>query len=188
MYALFFVETAKIEKLSFAPLKRIDNHNTMHQNFIEKYRNIKLLSDAKNIMPEKIKEETKFVELLVGVNKQNVESVFRQIDEDNVKKACEIIEFSVEIRPLEVESFLTLVSFITSKFDVESIKYAVRKENKAFTEFKAGDKAILTIKGLGKGEVDIVNHEGDLCIFSESGGYLRMTEYSTRNDLRLDKI
>ena len=57
-----------------------------------------------------------------------------------------------------------------------------------FTEFKAGDKATLTIKGLGSGVVDIVNHEGDLCIFSESQGYLRMTEYSTRNDLRLDII
>ena len=57
-----------------------------------------------------------------------------------------------------------------------------------FTEFKAGDKATLTIKGVGEGEVEIVKHEGDLCIFSESEGYLRMTEFHTRNDLRLDII
>lgn len=57
-----------------------------------------------------------------------------------------------------------------------------------FTEFKAGDKATLTIRGLGSGVVDIVKHEGDLCIFNESEGYLRMTEFHTRNDLRLDKV
>jgi len=85
-------------------------------SFVPDDRIVKLISDAEGLMPEKIKKETNFVEMLVGVNKENVKGVFRQIDEDNVKKACEIIDFAVEIRPLEVESFLTLVFLISSKF------------------------------------------------------------------------
>ena len=90
----------------------------VQKRFIPDDRTVELLSDAVNLMSENTKKETKFVELLVGINEINVESVFRQIDEDNVKKACKIINISVEIRPLEIENFLTLVSLISSKFSV----------------------------------------------------------------------
>jgi redox-regulated HSP33 family molecular chaperone len=36
-------------------------------------RTIKLLSDAESLMPENINKETKFVNLLIGVNKENIE-------------------------------------------------------------------------------------------------------------------
>jgi hypothetical protein len=96
-----------------------DNHS--NDPFMSQDRIVKLLSDSVNLMPENIKKETEFVELLVGVNNKNVESVFRQIDEDNFKKASEIINFAVEIRLLEVESFLKLVSLILYKFGAENI-------------------------------------------------------------------
>jgi ankyrin repeat protein len=91
------------------------------KRFIFENRTVKLLSDAVDLMPEKFKKETEFVRMIVGVNKTNVESVFRQIDEKNFKKTCEIIDFSVEIRPLEVDSFLKLVSLISSKFGVDNL-------------------------------------------------------------------
>jgi ankyrin repeat protein len=85
---------------------------------VSKGRSIKLLSDSESIMPEKIKQETKLIEMIVGVNEENVENVFAHINEDNVKKACKIISFAAEIRPLKIESFLILSSLISSKFGV----------------------------------------------------------------------
>ena len=63
-------------------------------------------------MPEKYKIEAKLVE-----------NIFGQINEDNVKRTYKIINYSVKIRPFEVESFLTLVSLIYTKFGAENLKY-----------------------------------------------------------------
>jgi ankyrin repeat protein len=117
---------------------------------------IKLLSKAARLMPEKIKKETEFVEMIIGVNKENVEHVFTLINEDNVKKAGDIINFSVEIRPKEIETFLTLVSLISSKFGDDKLQdfsnYFLsilasqdvlpqeneEEDNEAYTEFATG--------------------------------------------------
>ena len=108
-------------------------------------RTVKLLSDVESLMPERIKIETKFIERLVGAKKENVESVFRQINEDNFKKVYKIIDFLVEIRPLEVESLLTLVSRISSKFGVDNLprslnyfRSLIAQGREAFTEFTIG--------------------------------------------------
>jgi ankyrin repeat protein len=98
-------------------------HFGAKEGFITENRTVKLLSDSEELMPENIKKETKFVDLIVRVSKENVESVFKQITEDKVNKACEIIDFSVDIRPLEIENFLTLVSLISSKFGVDNLPY-----------------------------------------------------------------
>jgi ankyrin repeat protein len=84
-------------------------------------RTVKLLSDSLELMSETMKKETDFVEMLLEIKKENVDSIFKQIDEDNVKKACKIIFFSVKIRSMEVESFITLVSLISSKFGIDSL-------------------------------------------------------------------
>jgi hypothetical protein len=97
-----------------------------------------ILSDAEGLMPENIKKEAKFVELFVGIKKENVEGVFGQINEDNVQKACKIITFSADIRPLEVESLSTLVSLILSKFNVGSIGQTIQAYCDSFTKFVSG--------------------------------------------------
>jgi hypothetical protein len=52
----------------------------MKNNLVSEERTVKLLSDSINLMPENIKKEAKFIELIKGVNKENIESVFKQID------------------------------------------------------------------------------------------------------------
>jgi ankyrin repeat protein len=81
------------------------------------------LNDYESYIPEQFKKEIKFIEMLVGVNKENLQSVFEQINKYNVNKALIIIKYSIDIRPLEIESFLTLISLITSKFGVDILPY-----------------------------------------------------------------
>jgi hypothetical protein len=78
-------------------------------------------------MPENIKKEKEFVELLLGINKENIEFIFRQIDENSANKAIEIVEFSILIRPLETENLLTLISLISSKFGVVNLPNPSRR-------------------------------------------------------------
>jgi ankyrin repeat protein len=99
-------------------MRGISNIFPNRKRLILEDRTVKLLSEAESLMPERTQSINKFIEMIIGLNEESVESVFRQIDEDNVKKVCGLIRFSIEIRPLEVDSFLTLVSLISSKFKV----------------------------------------------------------------------
>ncbi|NLZ45445.1 MAG: hypothetical protein GX896_02010, partial [Clostridiales bacterium] len=120
-------EISKYEVNSNKEHERVQEEEQMHfdeEESINADNHIgKLLSDAEYLMPNKIKKESKFVDLLVEVNKENVKNVFKQINEDNVKKACKIIDFSINIRPLEVDSFLTLIFYVSSKFGVDNLPH-----------------------------------------------------------------
>ena len=82
------------------------------------------LSDAMSLLPEKLRKEAKFIALLLEIQKGNIEYIFRQINKNNIEKAFKIIEISILIRPLETENFLTLISLISSNFNVENLPYS----------------------------------------------------------------
>ena len=88
---------------------------TFTMSFIPEERDVKILSDAVNLMPENVKTEAAFINLIIGMKKENVEFVLKHIDENNIKNAIKVIYYSIFIRPLETESYLTLVSLILSK-------------------------------------------------------------------------
>ena len=55
-------------------------------------------------------------------------------------------------------------------------------------ELKAGDKAIMTLKGLGDGQVEIVEHENQLQIYDEQMGYYPLIHALNRSDMVIERI
>ena len=55
-------------------------------------------------------------------------------------------------------------------------------------ELKAGDKAIMTLKGLGDGQVEIVEHENQLQIFDKQMGYYPLIHALNRSDMVIERI
>ena len=55
-------------------------------------------------------------------------------------------------------------------------------------ELKAGDKAIMTLKGLGDGQVEIVDHENQLQIFDKQMGYYPLIRALNRRDMIIERI
>ena len=55
-------------------------------------------------------------------------------------------------------------------------------------ELKAGDTAIMTLKGLGKGQVEIVEYENQLQIFDKQMGYYPLIHALNRNDVVIERI
>ena len=50
-------------------------------------------------------------------------------------------------------------------------------------ELKAGDTAIMTLKGLGEGQVEIVEYENQLQIFDKQMGYYPLIHALNRSDM-----
>lgn len=55
-------------------------------------------------------------------------------------------------------------------------------------ELKKGDKVIMTLYGLGSGEMDIVEHENELCLYDATQGYYPLKYACSRTDLILEII
>ena len=55
-------------------------------------------------------------------------------------------------------------------------------------ELKAGDKAMMTLKGLGNGEVEIVEHEEQLQIYDKQMGYYPLIHALNRSDMIIERI
>ena len=55
-------------------------------------------------------------------------------------------------------------------------------------ELKAGDKAIMTIKGFGVSQVEIVDHENQLQIFDTQMGYYPLIHALNRSDMVIELI
>ncbi len=51
-----------------------------------------------------------------------------------------------------------------------------------------GDKVIMTLKGLGSGEMDIVEHENELCLYDVTQGYYPLKYAIDREDMVLERI
>ena len=55
-------------------------------------------------------------------------------------------------------------------------------------ELKKGDKVIMTLKGLGSGEMDIVEHENELCLYDATQGYYPLKFAIKRDDILLERL
>lgn len=55
-------------------------------------------------------------------------------------------------------------------------------------ELKAGDKAIMTLKGLGEGQIEIVEYENQLQIFDRQMGYYPLIHALNRSDMIIERI
>ena len=55
-------------------------------------------------------------------------------------------------------------------------------------ELKKGDKVIMTLYGLGSGEVDIVENEGELCLYDATQGHYPLKHAVKRNDIFLERL
>ena len=55
-------------------------------------------------------------------------------------------------------------------------------------ELKAGDTAIMTLKGLGEGQVEIVEYENQLQIFDKKMGYYPLIHALNRSDMVIERI
>lgn len=51
-----------------------------------------------------------------------------------------------------------------------------------------GDKVIMTLKGLGSGEMDIVEHENELCLYDTTQGHYPLKYAINRDDMVLERI
>ena len=51
-----------------------------------------------------------------------------------------------------------------------------------------GDKVIMTLKGLGSGEMDIVEHENELCLYGAKQGHYPLKYAIDRDDMVLERI
>jgi hypothetical protein len=55
-------------------------------------------------------------------------------------------------------------------------------------ELKKGDKVIMTLYGLGSGEMDIVENEGELCLYDEKQGCYPLKHAVKREDMFLERL
>lgn len=55
-------------------------------------------------------------------------------------------------------------------------------------QLKHGDKAILEVSGVGKGEVDIVETEGELYVDDDHYGLRKLEELQKRSDVKITKL
>ena len=67
-------------------LQQPQNDSSNGKEFIPEDRSVKLLSEVEILMPEKFKTENKFVELLIGINKENVERIFTELTKRTLKE------------------------------------------------------------------------------------------------------
>jgi len=51
-----------------------------------------------------------------------------------------------------------------------------------------GDKVIVTLKGLGSGEMEIVEHENELCLYDVTQGYYQVKHAIYRDDIIIELI
>ena len=51
-----------------------------------------------------------------------------------------------------------------------------------------GDKVIMTLKGLGSGEMEIVEHENELCLYDVIQGYYPLKYAIDRDDMIIERI
>ena len=55
-------------------------------------------------------------------------------------------------------------------------------------EIKKGDKVIMTLYGLGSGEMDIVENEGELCLYDVTQGHYPLKFAVKRDDMFLERL
>jgi len=55
-------------------------------------------------------------------------------------------------------------------------------------ELKKGDKVIMTLYGLGSGEMDIVEHENELCLYDATQGHYPLKFAVKRDDMFLERL
>jgi hypothetical protein len=55
-------------------------------------------------------------------------------------------------------------------------------------ELKKGDKVIMTLYGLGSGEMDIVENEGELCLYDATQGHYPLKFVVKRDDMFLERL
>ena len=55
-------------------------------------------------------------------------------------------------------------------------------------ELKKGDKVVMTLHGLGSGEMDIVEHENELCLYDATQGYYPLKFAVKRDDMFLERL
>ena len=53
---------------------------------------------------------------------------------------------------------------------------------------KKGDKVVMTLYGLGSGEMDIVEHENELCLYDATQGYYPLKFAVKRDDMFLERL
>ena len=55
-------------------------------------------------------------------------------------------------------------------------------------ELKKGDKVVMTLYGLGSGEIDIVEYENELCLFDATQGHYPLKFAVKRDDMFLERL
>lgn len=55
-------------------------------------------------------------------------------------------------------------------------------------ELKKGDKVVMTLYGLGSGEMDIIEHENELCLYDAAQGYYPLKFAVKRDDMFLERL
>lgn len=55
-------------------------------------------------------------------------------------------------------------------------------------KLKKGDKVVMTLHGLGSGEMDIVEYENELCLYHATQGYYPLKLAVKRDDMFLERL
>lgn len=77
---------------------------------------------------------------------------------------------------MKKDSEITYDSVLPAVFDSEG------------NELKEGDKAIMTLHGLGSGEVDVVCEGGELCIYEPTQGTYPLKYLARNNSMHVERL
>jgi hypothetical protein len=75
----------------------------------------------------------------------------------------------------------------SSRNDGNTVLPAVFLDGKG-NALKKGDKVIMTLYGLGSGEMDIVENEGELCLYDTTQGHYPLKFAVKRDDMFLERL
>ena len=91
-------------------------------------KELKLKNKSLSIFNEDIKvhddykKSNDLAESIFNINKENVDTIFKEIQQEQSKKAFSIIEHAIKIRPLQVDNYLSLLSLLANKFGYQKNK------------------------------------------------------------------
>ena len=83
--------------------------------FLSKERKIKTLSEVSKLFPS-LNNFFDFTSSLIEVNKETIESVYNNVNEDNVNKVYQVLEYALTVRFLNRENILRLIGLLITKF------------------------------------------------------------------------
>ena len=93
------------------------------QAFISEDRKVKLISDVDSLVPEKLKKLFFLIEEIIETDENSLLSVCKKIEvsREPIDSIYSVIEYALNIRPLNTKSLISLHCFLSQKHGYESI-------------------------------------------------------------------